>query len=235
MLKFRPPLWAVVLTMLTVALFGALAHWQYQRGQDKADIIARRSSLSESPTVTVNAPADLPEHGQRIQVQGYWHPEREVLLDNQTHDGQIGVHVWTPLRLADTQRLLLVNRGWLNASPYREQLPDTGELPSEQVTIGGLWRDLPQAGLATDTGVCREADGWPQRLNYPSHDTLNCLYSNSVQDGLLLLDPRLPHGFVREWADLGIPPERHYGYAVQWAALLLTALVLFVVLNLKRS
>ena len=53
--------------------------------------------------------------------------------------------------------------------------------------------------------------------------------------GMLQLDADADHGFIREWSDLGIPPSRHYGYAVQWGALALTALILYLLLNLKRT
>ncbi len=234
-MSFRPPLWASLLTAAAVCLFASLAGWQAQRGQDKAHIIDRRGDFSESALIDVRRGAELPAHGQRIRVSGRWQGGREVLLDNQTRQGRIGVHAWTPLRLADGGPLLLVNRGWLEASPYREQLPDTGELPGGEVRLAGLWRELPRAGLAPPAGDCLPAQGWPQRLNYPDHAQLACLYDEPLADGLLLLDPQLPDGFIREWADLGLPPERHYGYAVQWAALALTALVLYLVLNLKRS
>ncbi len=234
-MSFRPPLWASLLTAAAVALFATLAGWQAQRGQDKAFMIDRRGDFSESGLVEVRRGAELPQHGRRIRVTGHWQPGREVLLDNQTRGGRVGVHAWTPLRLGDAGPLLLVNRGWVEASPYREQLPDTGTLADGPVEISGLWRDLPRAGLAAAVGTCVAAPHWPQRLNYPSHEQLRCLYDEPLADGLLLMDPQLPGGLIREWADLGLPPERHYGYAVQWAALALTALVLYLVLNLKRT
>jgi surfeit locus 1 family protein len=234
-LRFRPPLWACLLALAAATLFSSLSYWQVQRGQEKADIIARRAPSNQSELIDVNASGRFPSYGRRVQMSGNWEPERPVLLDNQTHQHAIGVHVWTPLRLVGSDHLVLVNRGWLASSVYREALPDTGALPAGRVTISGLWRDLPRAGIRADDGICDAQANWPQRLNYPSFDLLACLYQQPLSDGLVLLDAPLPDGFVREWADLGIPPQRHYGYALQWAAFALTALVLFVVINWKRQ
>ncbi len=235
-MSFRPPFWASLLSLTAILFFGMLASWQYQRGQEKADIIARRADRSNAELISVAADGRIPSHGRRIELEGYWLADRQVLMDNQIRQGQVGVHVWTPLRLADSRNLVLVDRGWLPSSPYRDQLPDTGSPEHGRITIRGLWRTLPEAGLSTDDGRCESAAPvWPQRLNYPSLELLECLYQQPVANGLLLLDPDSGEGFLREWSDLGLPPQRHYGYAVQWAALALTALLLYLILNFKRS
>jgi surfeit locus 1 family protein len=69
---------------------------------------------------------------------------------------------------------------------------------------------------------------------YPTPPEVECLLKRPFVGGLLLLDPEAPGGYVREWTDFGFPPQRHYGYAVQWFALAIAALVVFVVVNRKR-
>ena len=232
---FRPPWWAWVVSLAGIAFFAAMAQWQWQRGQDKADIIARRAAAAQAPPQAVAAAADLPAFGRRIAVTGHWQPAREVLLDNQTHEQAVGVHVWTPLRLQDDGALLLSDRGWRKTAAYRDRLPDTGELPAASVTVSGQWRSLPRAGIEPPASACLAADTWPQRLSYPDARTLRCRYAEPVIPGLLLLDAAQPDGYVRDWLRFGIGPERHYAYAVQWGALGLTVLVLFLVLNLRRT
>ena len=91
-MRFRPPLWATVVTTLAVVLFGSLSSWQVQRGQQKADIIARQGSQSAAVTVVARA-HQLPGHGQRVELQGRWLAAQEVLLDNKTHNKRVGVEV----------------------------------------------------------------------------------------------------------------------------------------------
>ena len=60
---------------------------------------------------------------RRISVAGRWDAARQFLLDNRTRDGRAGYEVLTPLQL-DDGRWLIVNRGWVSFSGYRERLPD---------------------------------------------------------------------------------------------------------------
>jgi cytochrome oxidase assembly protein ShyY1 len=72
---------------------------------------------------------------------------------------------------------------------------------------------------------------------FPSRDDIARLLRESSWAGtdLLLLDPGEPDGFVRHWSAPGFPPMRHIAYAVQWFALALTLLVIYVVTNLRRG
>ncbi|HLF66727.1 MAG TPA: SURF1 family cytochrome oxidase biogenesis protein, partial [Gammaproteobacteria bacterium] len=50
---------------------------------------------------------------------------------------------------------------------------------------------------------------------------------------ILLLDAKSPAGFVRDWQIKTLPPSKHLGYAVQWFALALTLIILYVGVNLQ--
>jgi surfeit locus 1 family protein len=73
-------------------------------------------------------------------------------------------------------------------------------------------------------------------LNFPTHAEIESVLGEAVESRILLLDPGRPDGFEREWRpSLGFGPERHLGYAIQWFALALTLVVIFIALSLKRS
>jgi surfeit locus 1 family protein len=51
----------------------------------------------------------------------------------------------------------------------------------------------------------------------------------------VLLDPAAPNGYERVWRPaMQFGPERHLGYAIQWFALALVALIIFIALSLRR-
>ncbi|MDN5862848.1 MAG: hypothetical protein L0H19_05295, partial [Salinisphaera sp.] len=56
-----------------------------------------------------------------------------------------------------------------------------------------------------------------------------------VVNGILLLGNDQPGGFPRDWTDVGLSPMRHIGYAVQWFAMAAAVVVLFVLVNRRRS
>jgi surfeit locus 1 family protein len=51
---------------------------------------------------------------------------------------------------------------------------------------------------------------------------------------VILLDPGQPDGYLRNWSPPGLPPLRHLGYAVQWFALAVALVVIYVVTNTRK-
>ena len=151
-----------------------------------------------------------------------------LFRSNMTHDGRVGYRVLTPLRTS--LGLVLVDRGWIAAPARREELPDLPVTAEVRVVTGRI-DDLPRAGieLKTSDGV-----GWPRRLSYPDLSALRRIYAAPVAPSIILLDAAAPDGFLRDWRPGGLPPERHFGYAVQWYGLSLALLVLFLVANFRK-
>ena len=50
------------------------------------------------------------------------------------------------------------------------------------------------------------------------------------------MDAAAPDGFVREWSPyLGIGPDRHRGYALQWFSLAAAVAVVWIVLKVRGA
>jgi cytochrome oxidase assembly protein ShyY1 len=221
-----------------LALFSSLAVWQWQRGQAKAAIELQMGLQAATDPLPLDpvAPAPPVDAIAHVRVQGQWDAARSILVDNRSHDERPGYEVWTPLTLSDGQVVLMVNRGWVPSDGRRDQLPSTAfavaQAGEQQLT--GLWRSLPQPALRLGDAPCGAVPQWPWVLQYPTVDELRCAYGPAALDGVLLLDPDQPEGFVREWSiATAVPPERHYAYAAQWAAFALTLIFLFIKLNFR--
>ena len=228
---FRAPPWAWLLTAAAITLFGALGQWQLGKGLKKQAMLdALRDRAAEPELISA---AHVPPQGlevRRAQARGTYLPDRQLLLDGQSNQHRPGYRVWTPLLLADGAAVM-VDRGWIP----QDRAGFDGSAPTGTVVVTGAWRSLPEPGMRLEGTVnCPRPPQFPAVVLYPTSEDLVCLLRNPVVGGVLLLDPELPGGFVREWTDFGIPPVRHYGYAVQWLALALAAAVIFLVLNRKR-
>ena len=56
-----------------------------------------------------------------------------------------------------------------------------------------------------------------------------------IMQFIIRMNPEANNGFIREWSVVSMPPERHVAYAVQWFALALLVVILFVVLSMKKK
>lgn len=227
--RFRaPPPWAWALTAAAVVGFGALGAWQWRKGVAKETLLERLADRS-SPVEALSGASAPGAALRRAQAAGVYRPE-QLLQDGQGHGGQPGYHVWTPMQLRDSA-LVLVNRGWVPRVAAARELP----MPAGEVVVTGTWRALPEPGLRlAGANNCPEQKRFPAVVLYPTAAELECLMGRSVLEGLLLMDPDLDGGFTREWQDTGVPPQRHYGYAFQWLALAVAAVVMFWAVNRER-
>lgn len=229
---FRAPAWAWLLTAAAVALFGALGHWQLDKGLKKQAMVDALHDRAAEPELV--SAAHVPPQAlevRRAQARGTYLPDRQLLLDGQSNQHRPGYRVWTPLLLADGVTALMVDRGWIPQD--RAGFDNTA--PAGTVVVTGAWRSLPEPGMRLEGTVnCPTQRRFPAVVLYPTSDDVECLLARPVVGGLLLLDPELPGGFVREWTDFGVPPARHYGYAVQWFALAFAAGAIFFFVNRKR-
>jgi surfeit locus 1 family protein len=239
-LRYTPPRWPW--TLLTLAAIGAfiyLGFWQYHRGVARSEQW-REFEAATGPAQDADAAnlAALPRWS-RVRVRGSWDTQRQFLLDNISQDGAPGYQVLTVLRLQGGGQLL-VNRGWVPFSGYRDQLPDvsltTDELaaPTTQMLTGRLGA-LPVAGLQSGRQPPATTGPWPRLTSFPQPDELASAYGSPLLPGVLLLDPDSGTGYLRQWRPPGLPPERHFGYAAQWWMFAAAALVIYLVLNVKRT
>lgn len=228
----------LILTIAACVLFVSLGRWQWSRGEHRAEQW-REFDASESATATIRDAtaaelAALPRF-TRVRLRGRLDGEHQFLLDNISEGGRAGYEVLTPLQL-DDGAAVLVDRGWVPGSGYRQQLPDVA-LPaaSSARSITGRIGALPVAGVAAGH-VPPAADGpWPRLASFPTHADLAATLPYPLSPGIVLLDAADAQGFVRHWRPPGLEPARHYAYAVQWWAFAALAVVLFVVLNRPRK
>jgi surfeit locus 1 family protein len=231
--RFAPRWYFTLLTLLALPLFVSLGLWQWHRGQHRSQEWAS-FARGDIPAVEASAQGlqQLPRY-TRVRVRGEYDAARQFLIENLSHDGQPGYEVLTVLRLGDGSQLL-VNRGWLPFSGYRDHLPDIAMPATGSLTLTGRLGDLPVPGLAAGRQAPAADGPWPRVTTFPTHADLVGARGESLLAPVLLLDADSGPGYLRQWQAPGLSPERHFGYAVQWWAFGALAIGLYVGLNLKR-
>ncbi|MBK6957399.1 MAG: SURF1 family protein [Nitrosomonas sp.] len=229
--RFEPKLWAVFVTALFVIIFIELGKWQLSRADEKNARHELLELYAKQPAVTLpNTLIRLEDFQYReVEVQGEFISEHTIYLDNKTHQGRAGYHVITPLKVLNSELLVVINRGWIATGNDRSVLPYVSEIDgvvkisglvvapelrtlnlSEMVTAGKVWDNFNLMRYQEVTG----------KVIQP----LMVLQRNHMEDGL-----------IRDWDRPGSGADKNLGYAVQWFLLAATAIIIFIVLNVKRK
>jgi surfeit locus 1 family protein len=210
----------VVLTItagLVVAVTAALGSWQLGRAHEKTSLQALIEDRAKQPPwgnaelLSVTTPNDGLH--RRVQLQGVWVGRATLLLDNRPMAGQVGFWVVSPLRLAGSERVVLVNRGWVARDFLDRTRIPAFETPEGLVDVGG--RLSPPVSALYEFAP---APPGPIRQNvtlvdYAKETGLNFLPVTVVQ-----IDPSAG-GLSRDWPVITAKVHTHYGYAAQWFSL----------------
>lgn len=202
-----------------------LGLWQLRRLEERRTLNANiAAALEQPPLVLTGEEAVNPDalHFQRVSVTGTFDNAQAIVLRNQSLDNIPGLHLVTPLRLSDSDRTVLVDRGWI---PRGQADPDPAsliayDLPGE-VTIEGI-------AYRTQT----RSSGWLSPLDPPLKEGQTRLVAwfrvdiDRIQEQVPY--PLLPI-FIKQLPDSNTAPNSlpqpegvtldegpHLGYAIQW-------------------
>jgi surfeit locus 1 family protein len=222
------PVWTVLLTLITAALFSSLGLWQLGRAEEKRAIFAAYALGATGTILEGLGGANAAEQRyQLLRLQGHYDPGHQVLLDNMSQAGRPGYQVLTPFVTAGGS--VLVNRGWVPASGDRRRLPDINVSDLPRVLTGRIDR-LPKPALRLAPDRLVPESPWPRRLLFPTAEDISAQTGHALRDFQVLLSPTETDGFVREWRPALMEPEKHVGYAIQWFGLAATVVFIFVIL-----
>ena len=238
---FKPTLVPSLITLLVLSILLALGFWQLDRARQKEDLQAAFEFHLSQPYTPVEAIDLLADHlfnnasrYRKVTAHGRYDSEHQILLDNKVHKGQPGYHIFTPLLLSEQTPAILVNRGWVPLGESREHLPVL-DVDTAPVDIKGWIAQPANPGLYLRNP--RPDNDWPLLVSYIDYADLAQQLGYALAPAIILLDPQADNGYLRDWQPrfAGFGPERHRGYAVQWFALALTLIIIYVFMNTRRD
>jgi surfeit locus 1 family protein len=211
---------AVVLTAaaaLTVGITASLGVWQLGRADQKIDLQslidgrAQEEPWGNAQVLSASGPDDGLH--RRVRLQGVWLGDKTVLLDNRPMGGQVGFWVISPLRLTGSERVVLVNRGWVARDFMdRTRIPPF-ETPDQAVEV--LGRLTPPVSALFELAP---APPGPIRQNVVLADYAQETGLDFLPITVAQTDPSAA-GLSREWPVITAKVHTHYGYAAQWFSL----------------
>lgn len=217
---------------LLTARFGV---WQLSRAHTKlanAALVSERSKLAPMDgSDLARDPASAEGQWQRhIALTGEWDAAHTVFLMNRTMDERSGFYVMTPLRLPDGSAVV-VQRGWVprdDADPLK-----VPAIPMRGGTVKVFGHAAPWPSHWIDIG---HGAAGPVRQNLE-------LAPFAAESGLTLrpvtvVEDATPDNALddmrRDWPVPEVGVATNYGYAVQWFAMSIAFLGLYVWLQFIR-
>ncbi|MFL9926542.1 SURF1 family protein [Herbaspirillum lusitanum] len=231
-------------TVLVTAAGVALGQWQTHRAQQKLEIQARMDERETAPPLT-SLPASADEAGKdgsagfnslefrHVQLSGEYLPGWASYLENRPYKGVPGFYVVMPFKIAGSDQVVLVMRGWSPRDPTdRAKVPQVPTPAGTTQIVGELRQDaghvlqLGQADAPRPGAILQNLDvaAYAQASGLPLAPFVIEQGGKDVGDAL-----------VRDWPAPSLGIDRHRGYALQWYALAAMALVFFVVTGFRRG
>jgi surfeit locus 1 family protein len=216
----------MLLVLLTI--FISAGFWQLRRAAEKVAIEDSFATGADMELLyePINDAAAADSRYRRLQLEGMFLPEQQILLDNIVHNGINGYEVLTPFVTGATT--IMVNRGWIRANHDRRILPDIS-VTAEIRTVTGIVNKFPVPGIRF-AAEYPDNMPWPRRLLYPDQPTIAKALGRPITSYQLLLTENQADGYKRKWKALTVNPNTNYGYAFQWFSFATLAIIFYVIL-----
>tara|TARA_B110000467_G_scaffold118910_1_gene110021 strand:- start:97 stop:807 length:711 start_codon:yes stop_codon:yes gene_type:complete len=227
--SFNPGIKISVFFIFFAAVFFALGVWQIERGQNKQQVLdAFNAAIKAEPSVL----SSTSKKWQRVYVSGSFDESRQILIDNTIFRGRVGFKVFTPFILESSDKLLLVDRGWIEQESFRENLPSI-TINSSFAELSGLLVN-PELGFVLSEDLISKS--WPKISQTQSLDYLVKEYPEELYPFILVAEPTFKDALnYMEVIPTNMPPVKHYGYALQWFTMFLVLCGMYIYFGLKNK
>lgn len=238
--QFAPNIWPSVATLVMLPILLALGFWQLDRADQKRSI-HERFLLHQSDEITyLNSAHSLRANKdemrwRNVKANGQFKTSMQVLLDNQVVNSVAGYYVYTPFQLNNEDVWILINRGWLSGEGDRSISPDVDIMDELDTEITGVARDIPATGIRLGEAKAEQLSENLFRVQYIDLKEIEGLLQHDLLPYIINLSAVSAYGYHRDWRMPGSGEERHLGYAFQWFAMAAALLIIYIVVNLKKT
>lgn len=227
--KIQPDWKASILALALLPLLLWLGFWQLDRAEEKRQLQALYSQRMSSDPIPLNAMSS-PEQMryQPVVIEGEYRPQWNLLLDNKIYKGSFGYEVLTAFQLSKSEQWLWINRGWIAGDRARLSLPNIPTPPKGKQQLKAEVY-IPQGQmlkLGADTNK-----KWPRVIQGIEIEVLAKELKQDMFPYSVRLAPAAAGVLERNWLVVNIEPAKHTGYAVQWFALAVVAVIITLLAN----
>lgn len=231
--QFKPSLVLTILALLAFMLLIKLGFWQLERANEKQAI---EQAYAQNPSLPLLIEGDLERIPReqlafrRIRLIGTFDNKHQFLLDNQHLDHRIGFRVLTPFIIAKSEKLVLIDRGFIQK---------VGNNTATLKPIDGLQtiETLVEPPIKKNflLGQIQQTKNWPMVIEAIEFPFIQGQLQKKVIPIVLKLDDRNANSFEHVKQVVQISHQKHIAYAVQWFLLAAILLIVFVVVSFKKG
>ena len=235
---------ATLATLIVFSIGCLLGNWQINRMHEKLAAASDLAAKQAASPINLNNQTPLLDQAlhHSVLAKGVYLADKTIWLENRPHpQGQdpktgvtAGFYVLTPMRLDKSGSIVWVNRGWAPRDMLdRTLLPNivtpTGSVEVQGVVFAFAARVMDIGANASDSGSSHIAQNLD--LNKEAHQfdgrQLPFIVRQSANHEL--------DGLNRDWMPAASGAEKHQGYAFQWFALAVVALLFWLITGLKKE
>ncbi len=214
-----------------------MSTWQFRRYEEKKVYFRAldAATVDTLPALEVE-PANWESLlGERRTLRGSFDFDREMIVLNRTYNYKPGVKLVTPFRLAGSDRVVLVDRGFIIREESSAEARRKYHEPRGETRIMAIARQSREGGffLSPPDHVLNAPDeGW-FRMNVtrmqsylPYAKDVAPVYFELIKTG-----EEYPIALVRDV----LPPFRHLNYALQWISFGVFGLIMGLFVQFRRG
>ncbi|MBX9868911.1 MAG: SURF1 family protein [Burkholderiaceae bacterium] len=232
-LRLIPLIACLALTILGVIL----GQWQLGRAAEKEAIEVALKEQEKRPPIDLLTAQKLVDQGEdlsyrRVQLQGNFIRDWVFYLDNRPLHGVAGFYVLMPFKVAGSEHVILVARGWQARNPVNRTALPSLLMPQESVNIEGHLR--PHLARVMQLGQAEKlkTNAIVQNLQIAEVEQATGM---KLFHFMLEQDSDLKDGLDRDWPKPSAGADKHRAYAFQWFGLSIMTIIFFVVTGLRRG
>ncbi|MFP6801996.1 MAG: SURF1 family protein [Pseudomonadales bacterium] len=206
--------WFIVAGIVLIAAgFIRLGIWQLDRASEKMALQTAMQQEQQKEAINIEdiiLTRDGTIPNLHVTLAGEYINEKSFLLVPQSYNGQLGFGVITPFRLQNSNRIVLVDRGWITVASGA-QLNFGLVVGTRQLTAQiHLRSGSPGSDERPDTS------SWPVQIRRLDVDVISEILGEDLFPYPVRLNEDQPGVLIRHWTAVTANSNANISYAIQW-------------------
>ena len=116
-----------------------------------------------------------------VTLSGEFLNDKNIILDNQIREEKAGFLIYTPFKILNSNKIILINRGWYPLTNSRKDILDIPPIKEIQI-IEGQVSQMPSSGISLGKVVTEKLNESSFRLQKMDYEVLSSLISKDLME-----------------------------------------------------